>query len=253
MKNELHESEQWSQILLKSILDTGPWSDTDGLMHGLMKFVSLLVEWSKRVNLVSYRSTADLVYDHVLDSLWGLRAVFDVSGLACGGGGPRFVDVGSGAGFPGLVYGLASGWKGTLIESRRKRSDFLTECIETLELTNLTVLNERAEIVGRDPKHRERYDVVAARAVGSVATLVELCGPLVRCGGVVELFKGPRLEAELKDAHRAASEMGLTYKETLHRNLGPERKTRCYAFFAKETPTPEKYPRRPGLPRKRPI
>ena len=248
-----NEDRRWKQLLKEVTGRTGPWAEEERLVDGLMEYINMLMSQSDVMNLVSYRSAGELVYDHILDSLWGLRVLVDRFGVAVLDGGVRFADVGSGAGFPGIIYALASGWQGALVESIRKRCGFLTECVKGLGLEKVMVVSERVEVIGRDPAHREKYDVAVVRAVGPVATLLELCGPLVRCGGVVELFKGPRLKDELERGGRAASEIGLAHKTTTVCKIGPQEKVRCYAVFGKVAPTPERYPRRVGVPRKRPL
>ena len=159
------------------------------------------------------------------------------------------LDIGSGGGVPGVPLAIgAPTVQVTLLDATQKKVDFLRTTADALALANVTALQGRAEELGRDPAHREHYDVVTARAVARLATLVELALPLLRVGGVALLPKGEAAVAELDEAGEALHELGGTGR-LVTRDDPPLR----VIVVEKTSPTPERYPRRTGLPQKRPI
>jgi 16S rRNA (guanine527-N7)-methyltransferase len=159
------------------------------------------------------------------------------------------LDIGSGGGVPGIPLAIAApSMQVTLLDATQKKVDFLRVTAAALALANVTALQGRAEELGRDPAHREQYDVVTARAVARLAALVELALPLLRVGGVALLPKGEAAADELSEAAEALGELGgdgrlVVLDEPALRVIVVE----------KTAPTPERYPRRTGLPQKRPI
>jgi 16S rRNA (guanine527-N7)-methyltransferase len=165
----------------------------------------------------------------------------------------KLVDIGSGAGLPGLALKIVRPRiKVTLIESINKKATFLSQTATRLALTDVTVCPRRAEEVGQDPLFREQFPVATARAVASLAVLLELALPLITVGGRLLAYKGPGLADELAAAQRALAELGGEVAEIQEFSLaGGER--RSLAVVAKVAPTPAKYPRPPGRPAKRPL
>jgi 16S rRNA (guanine527-N7)-methyltransferase len=168
--------------------------------------------------------------------------------------GERVADIGSGAGFPGLVLAVARPHTSfTLIEAHQRRAAFLRQAAAALALANVTVIPDRVETIGHDPRHRERYHLVLARALAPMPVLLEYCLPLLRIGGHCLALKGPAGEAELRRSHRALITLGghpaATRKLSLPDNMGE----RFLVLVTKTAPTPSRYPRRPGLPSKRPL
>ncbi|XP_051203996.1 uncharacterized protein [Lolium perenne] len=155
-------------------------------------YVDALLEWNQRMNLTAITDEAGVMTRHVADSLAVLppleRAYTsrggDVAGIS-------LIDVGSGAGLPGLILAVARpSWKFTLLESMRKRCTFLEHAVELMELSNVDVVCDRAENVGQSHDFREAFDVAAARAVAELKVLAEYCLPLVRVGGLFIAAKG---------------------------------------------------------------
>jgi 16S rRNA (guanine527-N7)-methyltransferase len=182
---------------------------------------------------------------HVADSLTGLE--FD--GLA---GARRIADVGAGAGFPGLALAAAlPGSEVDLVESLRRRCEFMRRAIEAAGLSNAHVICERSETVAAGAG-REAYDAVTARAVGRLSTVAELASPLLRQGGVLVAWKGHRDPDEEAELARAAE--GLAMQPVEVRPAGPYAgsRHRHLHLVRKSGPTPAALPRRPGMAKKRP-
>ncbi|HEX7196185.1 MAG TPA: RsmG family class I SAM-dependent methyltransferase, partial [Candidatus Limnocylindria bacterium] len=164
----------------------------------------------------------------------------------------RAIDLGSGGGVPGVVLALARpqvSW--TLVDSVRKKADALRAFATELALTNVTVVAERAELLGRDPSHRGGHDLVAARACAALPVLAEYALPLVRLGGTVVAWKGPISAEELGAGDAAARMLGgrLEVRPSGIESLGEHR----FAVLTKKAATPDRYPRRAGEPARRPL
>ena len=162
------------------------------------------------------------------------------------------VDVGSGGGLPGLPLKMARPSLAlALIEANRRKAAFLVQAVAQLGLTGVEVLPRRAEDVGRDPIHRERYDVAVARAVASLPVLVELCLPLVAVGGRMLAMKTP-VAGEVDSARAAIERLGGRL-ETVAAAPSEARTRGQVVVVAKVAPTPAEFPRRPGVPGRRPL
>ncbi len=208
---------------------------------------ALLRAHNARAGLTSITDPVEVAIKHYLDSLM----VELVAPLAPG---ETLADLGPGAGFPGMVLAIAHPEaQVTLVESSAKRADFLRLAAEELGLGNVTVLGARAEEAGQDPGQRERFDLVTARAVAALPVLLEYGLPLVRVGGRFVAMKGPETEEEIGQAREALELLGgklaAIHRLSLPRGLGE----RTLLLFEKIAPTPARYPRKPGLPAKRPL
>ena len=208
-------------------------------------------EWNQRHNLTSVQDWRGLQVNHFLDSL---TVVPHLLPFVPDGRG-SLVDVGSGAGLPGLPLAIAlPNLEVTLVESMAKKVAFQRHAVRALGISNARSLHGRAEEVSRTTEHRERYDAAVARAVASAASLCELLLPLVRVGGVALLMKTrPKLDAELGAAEAALRLLGgrlVEVREVLLPDLLPNR---AVAIIEKTSPTPEAYPRRTGRAQKRPL
>jgi 16S rRNA (guanine527-N7)-methyltransferase len=183
---------------------------------------------------------------HIADSLSGLE--LDPVRSAS-----RLADLGSGAGLPGLVLAAElPGARVDLIESSRRKCDFIRSAIERMALENAAVVCERSEEWAAG-EGREAYDAVAARAVGSLAVVAELASPLLRQGGVLAAWKGARSEAEEAEAARAAGRLAMEPLEIRSVRPFPGSRERHIHLLRKNGPTPEGLPRRPGMAAKRPF
>lgn len=213
----------------------------------LDRYCGLLQEWNQSFNLTSITETAAVYELHFLDSLSVCLAV-DMSRVR------SLIDVGSGAGFPGLVLAVVfPSVKVVLLESIAKKARFLQAVVDELELSErVQVVCERAEILGQQGGHREQYDIVVARAVARLAVLAEYCLPLVRVGGCFVAQKGPHISDEISEATRGVSVLGGEVVRTLSWS-SPSGANRTLVRVNKQIETPREYPRRAGVPAKRPL
>ncbi len=209
-----------------------------------------LVDWNRRFNLTAITDWEGVLVRHFLDSLSCLKALPRAE-LA---GGARVIDVGTGAGFPGLALKIVCpGMRLTLLEATRKKVTFLEHMVRVLELKDVEVVHGRAETLGNDALYREQYDWALARAVAEMPTLAEYLLPLVRVGGVALAQKGEGAAAEVHEAAAAIMALGGRVQQLVPVELRGLAETRYLVVVNKVVATPEKYPRRPGMPRKSPI
>ncbi len=209
-----------------------------------------LIDWNQRFNLTAITDREGVLVRHFLDSLSCLK-VLPREKLAAGA---RVIDVGSGAGFPGLPLKIVCpAMQLTLLEATHKKVVFLRHLIRELGLRRVQVIHGRAEELGRNPAHREQYDWAIARAVAEMSTLVEYLLPLVRVGGAMLAQKGEAAAAEVHDADAAIITLGGKVRQLVPVELRGLAETRYLVVVDKVAATPEKYPRRPGMPKKRPL
>lgn len=206
-----------------------------------------LIDWNSRFNLTAIDDPQKIYTKHFLDSLTCLLAM---RGTPIG----RIVDVGTGAGFPGIPIKIACPKiQLTLIESVGKKASFCQHIVQILNLKDVTVLQERAETVGQQPSHREQYDWAIARAVATMPTLAEYLLPLVKIGGMALAMKGESAPAEVHMAERAIHLMGGRLSHLLPVTLPGVEEQRFLVIIDKVAATPKGYPRRVGIPAKRPL
>lgn len=220
---------------------------TAGQLAQFERYQELLLDWNRRLNLTAIRDAAGIQQRHFLDSLGCAPITGDL-------GRQRLVDVGTGAGFPGLPLKiLFPSLELTLVESVGKKARFLEVAVEALALTGVQIIVDRAENVGRMPGHREAYDWAVARAVAGLPTLVEYLLPLCRVGGRMLAQKGPRAAAEMAEAAWAIEKLGGG-PATVHEVTVPGLDgNRTLVIVRKVGPTPDDYPRRLGAPGKAPL
>lgn len=210
------------------------------------RYQAILLDWNTRINLTAIAAPEDVQRKHFLDSLTCL-AVLPPGPL-------RLIDVGSGAGFPGLPLILARPEISvTLLEATGKKARFLEHVVAELGLAGVRIVNARAEEAGRDPAERERYDWAVARAVAPLPELAEYLLPLVRVGGSALAQKGRDAAAEAAGAAGAFKRLGGRLAEVRPVTVPGLEDERALVVLEKMSPTPGKYPRRPGEPRKKPI
>ena len=166
----------------------------------------------------------------------------------------RVIDVGTGAGIPGLVLKIAiPGMALTLLDSNQKKCDFLRRAVRVLGLSGVSVVQARAEAAAHDPAHREKYDLVLARAVARLAELAELTLPFAKVGGAVIVPKGAGIEDEVEEAAYAAEQMGAAPAITQTVSSPGSAPADTVLYWLKLSPTPPRYPRRVGVPHKQPL
>lgn len=207
-----------------------------------------LVDWNTRFNLTTITDPEGVQVRHFLDSLSCLLATGDDVR------GQSLIDVGSGAGFPGLPLKIVCpSLRLTLLEATGKKTDFLRHVVDLLGLRGVTVIHARAEQISHDPTQREAYDWVVARAVAAMPTLVEYLLPLCRLGGHCLAQKGEGAAAEVALAESAVLLLGGRLNRLVPVELPGLAETRYLVIIDKVARTPDKYSRRPGVPTKRPL
>lgn len=214
-------------------------------MEYINKYRTLLLAENQNQNLVSRRTLEDEFDKHVQDSLEILNYTHWEN--------LSVVDMGSGAGFPGLILAMnCPDVQFVLVESDKKKSAFLEYAARQLDLNNVTVHTRRLEEVGRDNAFRERFDIVTARALASLNVLLEYGIPLLKTGGTGWFWKGTKAVEEVAQAETAL-QLLQTRVENIYWYQLIEERDRALVKVVKQGPTPEKYPRRVGIPSKRPL
>lgn len=211
----------------------------------VQQYLQILTDENQKQNLVSRQITRADLEQHVKDSL----QVLEWYSLA----GQKVIDIGSGAGFPGLVLAMAEpGCQMTLVESDLKKSVFLQTAIAILDLPNVQVIRQRVETLGRTSSHRDGYDVCTSRAVASMRILLEYGVPLIKIGGLLMLWKGSRYQTEIDEAKTAMQLLGGKL-DAVHTYSLVHPEDRALVVVQKAGPTPPQYPRKIGIPAKRPL
>ena len=213
------------------------------LLRRFRRYYEALTERNRVMNLTAIEGEADTARLHFLDSLSPLL-LFPLEGK-------RVIDVGTGAGFPGLPLKIACpDLSLTLLDSQQKRVEFLRETCDLLELEDVECLHARAEECG---KLRESFDLALSRAVARLNVLCELCLPFVKVGGAFLALKGPAVSEELNEAQRAVSLLGGTVEQVFPYTLPGEETAHNIAVIRKTSSTPAKYPRRFAQIKKAPL
>ncbi len=236
----------WQDTLLRGAAELS-LSLTDAQVSRLRAHLELVFAHNARSGLTSLTDPAELAVKHYVDSLTCLL-VCDLHA------GEQVADIGPGGGFPGLVLAIMRPETHfTLIESSAKRAEFLRLAARELDLPHVEVLPVRAEDAGRDSVHREQYDLAVGRAVAPLPVLVEYLLPLVRVGGQALAMKGPEVGEELAAAQHALTTLGAHVAELKELALPEGMGQRALVLLEKTDPTPARYPRRAGIPTKRPL
>ena len=216
---------------------------TEKQQNQFEKYAELLLSWNEKMNLTAITEIKEIAEKHFADSVSCAPLIKN---------GSEVIDVGSGAGFPGLpVKIVREDIKITLLDSLNKRLNFLEEVIKELGLSNIKTVHARAEDGARDKSHREKYDVVLSRAVAPLPGLCEYCLPYVKKGGVMIALKGREAENEAGQAEKAIKVLGgelLEIKDAFYKDM--EHKI---IVIKKTANTPSQYPRKAGKPSKQPI
>ena len=214
-------------------------------LNQLELYAKLLVEWNTKMNLTAITDDEGIVTKHFLDSLTALT-----TGYVAG----KVIDVGTGAGFPGLVLKIAKPEiELTLLDSLNKRITFLKAVTEELGLDGVELVHARAEDGGQSALYRGRFDTVVSRAVANMTVLSEWCIPFTKTGGHFLALKGPNADAEMRDAKRAVSILGGEVKEVREVEIPFTDLKHKIVVVKKVRQTPMKYPRKPGIAAKNPI
>lgn len=209
------------------------------------EYMELLIEWNEKINLTAIIEPEEIILKHFIDSITILKEIEKDSEL---------VDVGTGAGFPGIPLSIMEpSLKITLVDSLNKRLIFLEEVINKLNLKNVELVHARAEEFGQNKQYREKFDTATSRAVANLSTLSEYLIPLVKINGKVLSMKASDAQEEINDAKKAIEILGGKIEKVEEFNLPQSDIGRTIITIRKEKQTPSKYPRKPGTPSKEPI
>jgi len=242
---EAKELNGWS--LLEAGLRQLEMEPSEEQMWQFYRYAELLQEWNKRINLTAISGLEGIIIKHYLDSLLFWKEVEP-------GSDRGMCDVGSGAGFPGLPLKIMfPAMRVVLLEATGKKVKFLEKVINELRLKEITAVNARAEEYGRVNGVREGFDVVITRAVGALSIIGELCMPLLKMGGTMIGLKGPGAKEEAHSEAGALIRLGAGDLRIVGASLPFLMEPRFCFVVKKSAPTPAAYPRRPGIPEKRPL
>lgn len=217
------------------------------------RYLALLLEWNDRAGLTAILDPATIEQRHFGESLALLVALRD-AGFVPLGASLKIADIGTGAGFPGLPMRLAAPeLQLTLVESNGKRCQFLSAACEELEVIDVRVVQARVEEAGRDPALRGQFDLVVARALAALPTLVEYALPLLREGGILAAPKGSRGSDEMNEAAASIAALGGVSDVPLLLPLPEGVPPQQVLVVRRVHPLDDRFPRRPGIPLKRPL
>ncbi|GGP11424.1 16S rRNA (guanine(527)-N(7))-methyltransferase RsmG [Oceanobacillus neutriphilus] len=206
-----------------------------------------LIEWNEKINLTAITEEEEVYEKHFYDCITAAFYTDMTQELS-------ICDIGAGAGFPSIPLKICfPHLKVTIIDSLKKRINFLNHLANKLELTNVAFYHDRAEIAGKNEAFREQYDLVTARAVARMSVLSELCLPFVKKGGYFIAMKGSQAEEELETGKAAIELLGGEVESIDTFTLPQDGGERSIIKVAKKRKTPKKYPRKAGLPNKEPI
>ena len=233
---------------------------SDEQLEQFDKYFHMLVEKNKVMNLTAITEKNDVILKHFIDSISAAAAVPELKAYTIGSPdagknkGPAILDVGTGAGFPGIPLKIAfPELRITLLDSLNKRVSFLNEVIDALNLKDIRAIHDRAEDAARKPDMRARYDFVVSRAVAALPVLSEYTLPFVKDGGYLVSYKTPEAEKEIGEAANAIRILGGGKPEVYDLALPDSDITRSFIVIKKIKSTPKAYPRKAGTAKKNPL
>lgn len=238
--------------MIKRIFKENGIDITDYQEQQLQRYYDILSEWNKKINLTAITEYKDVVVKHFLDSALILKSELFVGQRLSDAGDSSVLDLGTGAGFPGIVLAvLYPGYHYTLVDSLNKRIEFLHIIKEELGLDQIRMYHGRAEDFGRDPEFRNQFDFVVSRAVAELPVLLEYCIPFVKPEGYFISYKGKKCEEEIKLSQRALQELNVFVERKEQYILSGE--ARYLLFIKNLSETNQKYPRKAGKIKKNPL
>lgn len=209
------------------------------------KYTTMLLDWNTRINLTSITEIQDVITKHFIDSLTILKYIKEED---------KVIDVGTGAGFPGLPIKIVKPKiEVTLLDSLNKRVKFLNETIKEIETKNITTIHLRAEDAGRLQEHREQYNVVVSRAVAPMNTLLEYMMPFAKVNGICICMKGSKADEEINKSNKAISKLGGKIEKIETFQLPGTDINRTIIIVKKIKEITDEYPRKAGIPNQKPL
>ncbi|MCJ7519101.1 MAG: 16S rRNA (guanine(527)-N(7))-methyltransferase RsmG [Anaerolineaceae bacterium] len=216
-------------------------------INAFIALENLLLKWNEKINLTAITDLEGIYIKHFLDSLTCLRVIQNREAFS-------LIDIGTGAGFPGIPLKIIlPDMQLTLVESSKKKAEFCKVVVNALNLSDTTVVSSRVEDLGKDPYFRENYDWAVARAVAELSVLAEYLLPLVKIGGKALAMKGADTEVETRKASHAVAVLGGEISERINLDLPEGYGKRTLVLLKKVSRSPGIYPRRAGMPTKKPI
>ena len=220
---------------------------TENQLDKFQKFYELVVKKNSEVNLTSITTPEDFAVKHIIDSL----SAWDDEKFS---GAKKFIDVGTGGGFPGIPLKIfRPEIEICLADSLNKRINFLKDAVKILELEKVECVHGRAEDLAKMPEYRESFDVAISRAVARINVLAEYCLPFVKIGGIFVAMKGRNFEEEVSESEKAVKILGGGEVGIVKKILPEDEGERAIIYVKKNSRTPEKYPRKAGMPLKNPL
>ena len=241
--------EEGLKIFYKGLEELGIELSEEQIIQ-FIKYYEMLVEKNKVMNLTAITEFNEVIVKHFIDSL-ALVKVVDKDDLS---NGVSIIDIGTGAGFPGIPLKIAfPNINITLLDSLNKRINFLKEVSDELGFEGIDFIHGRSEDFGRNPQFREKFDICVSRAVANLATLSEFCVPFVKVGGSFISYKAGDCGEEVKESMKAVEKMGGKIINQLEYMVPTSDLNRVLLFIEKEKATPKSFPRKAGTPAKEPI
>lgn len=220
---------------------------SDDIEQKFDKYKELLLEWNQKINITRIENDEEIYIKHYLDSI--LLLTIDSVNM-----NKKIIDVGTGGGFPGLPLKIVNdNFNLTLLDSLRKRTDFLKLVSDEIKLNNVEVIHGRAEDFGQDIRYREQYDICVSRAVAPLNILSELCLPFVKVGGYFAAYKSQNISEEIVESKNAIEKLGGKIIETKVIKIPNSDITRKIVIIEKIKKLANMYPRKAGTPAKKPL
>lgn len=234
----------FEQEITSKFLNYG-FSLTEKQIEQFKNYYNLLILWNKKFNLTTITAQTDVIIKHFLDSV---LAVDNIEQNA------RVIDLGTGAGFPGIPLRIMrDDIDLCLVDSLQKRTLFLKELVETLELENVLIIHARSEDLAYKKLHREAYNHCVSRAVAKLNTLLEYCTPFIKKGGTVIAYKAKNAEEEIVNAQNAARTLNVSIEAQLSYDIEEINSERVIVIYKKTAATPNIYPRLQNKPKTNPL